>query len=250
MIKVNDKARLIDCHVHTSGVSTCCRLNASEIVNEAIGAGIDGIILTNHYALSYVVKKRLYSSLSHLALAHVEEYRRVKAIGEERGLLVMFGVELTMEQHDGRHMLVYGIDEEFLLEHSDILLYTQAELYEKIHAAGGVIVQAHPMRNGKNVLLDTSLLDGVEISSHILYDGTHYEELSRVAYDSGIILTSGGDYHGDVPHRPHCGMYLPEYVTDTKKFAEYLKKSRSVHLLMQEAAFTDSYERVFERNTL
>lgn len=244
---MNYRELLVDCHAHTSAVSVCCRKNASEIVDEAITAGIDGIILTNHYDMRYVEDMHRYESVGKMAEAHVDEYRRAKAIGDERGFLVMFGVEVSMKRYDGTHVLVYGIDEEFLLEHSDILFYTQAELYEKVHAVGGAVVQAHPLRNGKNVLLDTSYLDGVEISSHILYDGTHYEELSEFAYDNGLILTSGGDYHGDVPHRPYCGMYLPEYITDTKKFAEYLRKTDSVHLLMQEAPFAESCRMIFER---
>ena len=106
MLDMNEKTRLVDCHVHTSGVSTCCRLNASRIVDEAVGAGIDGIILTNHYALSYIEKKHIYETLPDMARAHVEEFRRVRAIGEEKGLLVMFGVELTMEQYGGTHLLI------------------------------------------------------------------------------------------------------------------------------------------------
>lgn len=46
---------LIDLHAHTSGISKCCRQPALKILENAREAGIDGIVLTNHYQRIYIV---------------------------------------------------------------------------------------------------------------------------------------------------------------------------------------------------
>ena len=40
---------LIDMHSHSSGISKCCQMDAKGVVKEALNAGLDGIVLTNHY---------------------------------------------------------------------------------------------------------------------------------------------------------------------------------------------------------
>ena len=36
---------LIDLHAHSSGISKCCRIDAEEVVREAVRIGLDGICL-------------------------------------------------------------------------------------------------------------------------------------------------------------------------------------------------------------
>ena len=234
-----EKTLLIDCHAHTSGISTCCKKTPEEVIIAAKNVGIDGLIITNHYTKFYVNNLALYSDVETMARCYIEEFRYTKEIGERYGIKVFFGIEVSMERYDCLHLLIYGVDEDFLKKHMEMYLYTQEELYRTVHKAGGVLIQAHPMRNGKNVLLDPKFLDGVEISSHILYDGTHYEELSEFAKENEIILTSGGDYHGDTK-RSFCGMYIPDSIENVKQFAEYLRTTDSVHLRMQESEQTES----------
>lgn len=45
---------LIDLHTHSSGISKCCRIPFDEVLNETKKAGLDGIVLTNHYRKNYV----------------------------------------------------------------------------------------------------------------------------------------------------------------------------------------------------
>lgn len=94
------------------------------------------------------------------------------------------------------------------------------------------MIQAHPMRGGKNVLLDPQYLDGVEINSHPLYDGTHIDELEDFAHQHGLILTSGGDYHADT-HRPCCGALLPDNI-HSNDIGRFLCSADSIELCYQE----------------
>ena len=244
---IDEKTMLIDCHAHTAEVSPCCKSTAEEVLIATKKRGVDGIILTNHYADYYVLVSKIYADAAEMAKKHLEEYEYTKALGDKHGLSVFFGVEISMSSSKGLHMLVYGVDEKFMYDNLHMYSYSQEELYHAVKEAGGALVQAHPMRGGKNLLVDPKFLDGVELSSNLNRDGTHCDELERFAHENGLILTSGGDYHGDSP-RPHCGMYLPNSIKDTKDFARYLLNTDSVHLRMQESKQSESYEKIFVRN--
>ena len=133
-----------------------------------------------------------------------------------------------------------------MLRYSTLFDYTQEELYRIVHGNGGVLVQAHPMRCGKNVLLDPRFLDGVEVNSHALYDFTHCEEMAAFAHENGLLLTSGGDYHADT-HRPRCGVYLPDDLADTRAIIRYLQESPAYTVCYQEPFERQSREMIFRQ---
>ena len=126
---------LIDMHAHTSGVSHCCVLPPEEIVRIAKETGLDGIVLTNHYAKDYVTVDK-----------YINEYEITKAEGEKIGLKVFFGIEVTVVWNPRIHLLVYGVTTDFLREHPALYDMSQEELYTLVHQYGGVLVQAHPFR--------------------------------------------------------------------------------------------------------
>ena len=84
---------LLDLHAHSSGISHCCRIDARENLLRAREAGLDGLVLTNHYTKPYV------KDGDALAFAHryVDEYYTAKTAADELGLTVIFGIELTMD---------------------------------------------------------------------------------------------------------------------------------------------------------
>lgn len=221
---------LIDMHAHTSGISWCCRAPAPKILEDAKKVGIDGIILTNHFLDTYL---RDGMTPADLAQKYVNEYYYTKECGEEMGIKVFFGVEVTMQRHADEHVLVYGVDPDFVLQHPELYHMTLSELSRTVHAAGGYLSQAHPLRSGKNVLMDPADLDGVEVNSHQLYDGPQYEFLSAYARTHGLTLTSGGDYHADAS-RPLCGVYLPDHLADSGEIFRYLQTAEEIDLQLQE----------------
>lgn len=46
---------LCDLHCHSSGISKCCRIPYTQVIDEAKQAGIQAIVLTNHYVKENVV---------------------------------------------------------------------------------------------------------------------------------------------------------------------------------------------------
>lgn len=235
---------LIDLHAHTKSISHCCRIYGPEVLAAAKEHKMDGICLCNHYQSRYVTD----GNAADFARRYVEEFHTVRKLGQEMGLTVLFGIEVTMEQHAREHLLVYGVDEDFPLLSPALYDLTQRELYRLVHANGGVLVQAHPLRKGKNVLMDPQYLDGVEINCHPKYDSTYHEELTRLAQARNWILTCGGDYHADT-YRVQCGMYLPETVTDGITLGAYLKNSSTVRLCVQEVGEQTAFQMTYDRNT-
>jgi len=149
------------------------------------------------------------------------------------GLRVLYGMEVTMELHGGAHILVYGLSPAFTLAHPDVFDLPLSELYALVHENGGILVQAHPFRGGRDLLQDPAYLDGVEVNSHPLYDATHVDRLTKIAQSRELILTSGGDFHADT-HRPHCGAYLPDSIGNTKELCDYLLTAESLDIRIQE----------------
>ena len=235
---------LLDLHAHTGEISKCCRIPAALVVKRAKEAGLDGIVLTNHYQKSYAEG----GDCDALAKRYVAAYEQARTLGEEIGQRVFFGIEVTLDKYECAHLMIYGVTPHFILQNPAIFDDTQEALYKKVHAAGGVLVQAHPYRVGEH-LLDTKYLDGVEISCHPLYkSGTQLARLSLLAEKRGLILTCGGDYHADT-YRPCCGVYLPDDLADGVALGNYLKNAKEIHLLVQEVDGSTPHRVTYRRST-
>lgn len=219
---------LIDLHAHSSGISSCCRIPFNEVINQAKDIGIDGIILTNHYQKSYVKN----GSLNEFVDKYIAEFSATKKYADKIGYKAFFGIELTMELYPNVHMLIYGVEPSFLKENPEIFDKTQKELYSLVKSYGGILIQAHPFRNGTTVL-DTDYLDGVEINCHPLYGNSYSKELQEIAKKDNLIITCGGDYHADAYH-PRCGMIFPDSIKSNSDILEYLLSSEKKKLYIQE----------------
>lgn len=227
---------LIDLHAHTSGISTCCRYPAAKILESAYELGIDGIVLANHYQKSYINE-----DVNNFVDKYIEEFYYTQKLGEQLGIKVLWGIEVSMELHPYVHMLIYGVGTDYLKANPLAFDYTQQELYASVKDHNGVLIQAHPFRNGTTVL-DMDFLDGIEINCHPLYNNSYSKEILKIATENGLAVTCGGDYHGDTYH-PICGMYLPDDVTDGCKLGEYIENAKKVSLHIHEPN-TTTYQKI------
>ncbi len=218
----------IDMHAHTSGISRCCRIPAETVLSFCQNSGIDGIVLTNHYTKDYVIG----DDAEVFARAYIAEYDYTKRLGDEMGVQVFFGVEVTWEAARQVHILLYGVSPAFVLEHPRMYDYTQKELYEAVKRVGGAVIQAHPYRNGATVL-DTDYLDGLEINCHPLYETSCAEKLIEIAQKKRMIVTCAGDFHADT-YRPICGTHLPDGIQNEAEIANFLLTADRVELLIHE----------------
>lgn len=230
---------LIDMHAHTSGISRCCRADAAEVLRTARKAGIDGLVLCNHYQEIYVSD----SGAATFAEDYIAEYYRTRQIADEMNFPLFFGVEVTAKLHNNAHILLYGVSPELLREHPEIYGYTLERMSGIVHERGGMVVQAHPFRSGGQ-MLDTAWLDGVEVNCHPLYDATHCSRLLGIAAEERLMVTCGGDYHADT-YRPVCGTYFPDGARDSDALADYLKTTREIRLHVHELRAEEHSDVVF-----
>jgi len=117
---------LIDMHMHTTRYSRCSRIDPAHLINQAVRAGLDGIVITEHH---------------HQWTQH--EIADLVSKSGHPGFLVMAAFEYTSNKGD---ILIYGVPNEHVKE------FTPAWAPEKAIALaqryGGVCVAAHPTREG------------------------------------------------------------------------------------------------------
>ncbi len=220
---------LIDMHAHTSGISECCLGDTETVIKVAKENGIDGIVLTNHYQKSYLKN----GSPAEFAKRYTDEYRMAKRLGDEIDVTVIYGMEVTMHRHDNSHLLIYGLDESFTEEFPEVYDMTQDELYNLVKERGGLLIQAHPFRKGYYPL-DPRFLDGYELSCHPWYYTSAYDDVMALVLKHSALLTTGADYHHDVPYRPYCGAFLPDTVKDPTSLAHALVSADPITLSLHE----------------
>lgn len=232
---------LIDMHAHTSGISRCCRADAQTVLNTARENGIDGLVLCNHYQEYYVQNGDAMA----LAQSYVQEYEHAKAAADAMGMPLFFGVEVTAKLHNNAHILLYGLQPDFVLRHPAVYEYPLEKMAALTHAEGGLAVQAHPFRNG-GTLQDLSVLDGVEVNCHPLYEGTHCDELLDIAHQAGVMVTCGGDYHADT-YRAVCGTHFPDGLRTGEELVAYLKHTKRITLHVHEVGATRHRDVLFDK---
>ena len=113
---------LIDIHVHTSRYSDCAHATPEEMVEAAIAAGLDAVVLTEHHVLWPAREIRVLRAA----------YPRLR---------IFRGIEITSD--GGRaDILAYGVPDERILKRD----LRPDEAMRRIHNAGGAAVLAHPFR--------------------------------------------------------------------------------------------------------
>lgn len=218
----------IDTHVHTSGISPCCQMNYREVLDEDKATGLDGVVITNHYHKAYIGDE----DLALFGKRFVKEYLDAKEYGEKIGIKVFFGVEVSTLLYDAVHILVYGVDEEFIYENPEMYDYTQEQLYLAAKKHGGTVIQAHPFRNATK-MLDPRWLDGIEINCHPLYGNSYAGVMIHLAQKHGLTLICGGDFHADT-YRPICGTYFPDDISDNRGIGDYILNSEKIKMVIHE----------------
>ena len=110
----------IDLHIHTSPLSACSYIDPKELIQEARRLQLDGICLTEHQV--------------------VWDPDEVDKLAGEAGIRIFRGNEFTTNQGD---ILVFGFYEDI----KELLIIQ--ELREKVTAADGYMIVAHPFRGFK-----------------------------------------------------------------------------------------------------
>lgn len=198
---VQTEGYLYETHLHTSEGSACARNTGAEMARAYAEAGYTGIIVTNHFFYGNTAVDRTLP-WSEWVEQYCLGYETAKAEGNKLGLQVFFGWE---SGYGGPEFLVYGLDREWLLTHPEIRDANVKEQLELVHAAGGIVIQAHPFREAsyiKEVVRFPEYVDGVEginaSHSSLALKSRHPEYNERAlayAKEYDFPLTAGSDQH-------------------------------------------------------
>jgi len=149
----------VDPHIHTAEVSQCGQLSAADVVGRYHALGYDGIVITDHLHETYISPLDCKDDWNACVKHFLQGYEKAKAAGKQLGLQVMLGAEIRFLINDSDYLL-YGINEDFLYRTPYLYRLDPKEFYKRF---GGeiLIIQAHPFRNGNEIL--TEYLHGVEV---------------------------------------------------------------------------------------
>lgn len=169
----------IDLHIHTAPLSACSYIDPQELIQEARRLELGGICLTEHQV--------------------VWDRAEVDRLAEEAGIRIFRGNEFTTNQGD---ILVFGFYEDI----KELLMIQ--DLRDKLTAAGGYMIAAHPFRGFKTfgigqlqMTVDQAckrkvleFVDAVEIGNGKLSPEEN-EMARKVAEKLGLPGTGGSDAH-------------------------------------------------------
>ena len=169
----------IDLHIHTSPLSACSYIDPQELMQEARRLKLDGICLTEHQV--------------------VWDPDEVDKLAGEAGIRIFRGNEFTTNQGD---ILVFGFYEDI----KELLIIQ--ELRDKVTAAGGYMIAAHPFRGFKTfgigqlqLTVDQAcqrkvleFVDAVEVGNGKLSPDEN-DMARKVAEKLGLPGTGGSDAH-------------------------------------------------------
>jgi predicted metal-dependent phosphoesterase TrpH len=170
----------LDLHIHTTAYSSCSTMSPDELMLAAIAEDLDGVCITEH--------NRIWSR------------EEAEELSQRYGLAVFRGMEVTTT---GGDILVFGMEEEPLGG-----LWSPAVLKQKVDAAGGIAIAAHPFRGfllfGFGTMqtdlkqsLDNptfSHVHGLEVCNGMVTENE--STLARQAAEAlGLIKVGGSDAH-------------------------------------------------------
>lgn len=210
-------------HLHTREASRCGVASAAEYIGYYKALGYQGIFVTDHFfngncaidgTLSWEEQVRKFC----------QGYRNAYAEGRKQSFDVFFGMEYN---YNGDEYLIYGVDEEWLIQHQEIMSWNHRELFENIHRYGGAVVQAHPYRERdyiERISLHPYHVDGIEVfnqGNRQQEDALAYEYCKKL----GLPMTSGSDIHR-IPKAPiTCyGVAFDKPLTSAKDYARALRE--------------------------
>lgn len=212
---------LYETHLHTHPVSKCACADVSEVVNFYKELGYTGIFLTNHFLdgninidreLPYEEKINFYFS----------DYEQAKKLGEEIGLDVFFGAELS---YKGTDFLIYGLDKEWFLSHPEIMKMSKGEELTLMANEGALIIHAHPFREAAyidHIRLYPKHVHGVEI---INANRTEFENDMAKLYAKNYYLLpfAGSDNHRGKAQTKLAGVKLSSKIESEYDFVQRIK---------------------------
>jgi len=227
-------------HCHTKQASRCGESLSGDMVRAYHDKGYSGLVITDHFAMGNTGVPRKWPWERRMN-TYYDAYLEARAVGEQLGMDILFGIEYGCG--DGREILTYGIDLDFLLQYPDLDTVDIEEYARRVRACGGCLIQAHPFRSAPyikpNIGPFTEILDGVEVFNWKNTDAENRKALGY-AIKQNMIKTSGADIH-NVSDKSlgQAGMAFPYRIENSKMLIEALKNREGRLIISGEVRWLD-----------
>lgn len=212
----------IELHAHTQEASPCAHVPASQIPAMYQSAGYDGIVITDHYC-KWVKDQSGSTSPQEYARYFLKGYQTAREAGSAIGFTVLLGAEVNLLESPNDYLL-YGIDENFLMEHPQIYALTLRQLYELCHSKGILLFQAHPYRTYCTPA-NPEYLDGAESYNGNPRHNNQNDSAAGWTAANHLIPSSGSDFH-ETEDVAKGGIETETDVTDIPTLCKILQEGR------------------------
>lgn len=189
-----DMEYLYEMHSHVKEVSTCSGTYAEKFIEYYTDIGYTGIVLTDHMNESTFSRTGLEGEPWDVKVSHyLKGFEAVKNAAHGK-LTILLGMEISFYGNPNDY-LVYGVTEEFLRSHGDLMAMSAKGFSRLAHENGLLFLQAHPFRRGMKIE-NWDILDGYEVFNGNARHNSNNDFAELWAKSKGkTILTSGSDFH-------------------------------------------------------
>lgn len=208
-------------HLHTAVTSACSNFQPREAVEKYTRLGFAGVFVTDHFLNGNTTVPRDLPWEERVT-RFFDGFRAVKKCAENAGLDIFAGWEYS---YKGTDFLVYGLGEEWLLAHPEIMDMRVTEFCPFASKEGGLIVHAHPYREAfyiDHIRLYPSCVDAVETINACRDERCNYlADVLAEAYR--LPKTAGSDIHNK-DLKSLAGMKFETKLVSERDFAERVKR--------------------------
>jgi len=185
----------IETHLHTALCSSCGFLDVETILSGYAEAGYSAITVTDHFSRYNFGQQNWSTDKAHWSVeSFLEGYRQLSALAKDFGLTVYRGAEVRFDGSPNDYLL-YHYPLSLLEDPDSVFKMGLAAFYEQCHAAGALLIQAHPFRE-TSTPGDLRFLDGLEImNTHPRHDNENHRAQALVAENPHLIGSGGSDCH-------------------------------------------------------
>ena len=210
-------------HMHTSDTSRCGRSPAADMVAAYKQKGFTGVVVTDHLmnVQSHAEPETDWNRRVEKQLAG---YYAALEAGEKLGLTVYCGWELTY-QDNAEDYLTLGLSQQFLYDHPWLERYDIEKYRDAVHAAGGILVRAHPYRRAWYIKKPYVEREGIADAIEVFNGGNSSQEENDMALayaqKHNMPMTGGSDAH-------HVDETARGYIALEKKAESYAELCEAI----------------------
>ena len=210
-------AYIYETHLHTCEASKCGKTEGKDYIDFMIRRGYAGMIVTDHFFNGNTCIDQTIPWRERVDL-YCSGYEHARKAAEGKDFTVLFGVEFRFDMDE---YLIYGITPEWLKDHEEIMDMNRKEVYELVHSADAIMVQAHPYRERHYIdviHLMPEISDGIEIVNS---GNEPFMNALAIPYAEklGVPVSAGSDIHV-INEKPMAGMAFDHKIETIGQFVE------------------------------